>query len=470
METTFRSERDQLGTLEISAEDPRGIHTHRALANFALSGRPTHRRLIRAYALVKQAACRANLELGYLDEGRARAIDRVCGEIAAGMHEGLFTVDALQGGAGTSTNMNLNEVIANLAARDCGKEVLPLEHVNLHQSTNDTYPTALKVCLIGMVREAAEAAAALQGELQKKEAEFGGVVTLGRTELQSAVPMTLGAQFSAFAEAAGRDRWRTFKCEERLRVVNLGGTAVGTGLAAPRRYIFRVTDILRELSGCPLARAENLVDQTANIDNLVEVAGIVGAGAANLIKTARDLRFLDQAGEIELPAAQAGSSIMPGKVNPVICEAVIQAGMRIRADALLVAEAAGQGSLQINEYLPLVADALTESLDLYANAARALARHVSGVRANEAACRDHAYQSPMLVTALLPVTGYEGARALLEEYRSLAARQGEAGAPPSLGDFLRQRLGEKAERALSPAALSALGYPENESEAKEVPS
>ena len=467
---TTRVERDQLGEMTLEAGDLLGIHTRRAMDNFRLSGRAVSPRLVRAYALVKKACARANAETGWLDPDIAGAIERAADEVASGVHDALFSIDALQGGAGTSTNMALNEVLANRATEFLSAEssrvqpadtraagfpsraVSPLDHVNLHQSTNDTYPTALKVCLIGLVREAAGAAQVLQGELQKKEKEFARVVTVGRTETQPAVPMTLGAEFSAFAECVGRDRWRAFKCEERLRVVNLGGTAVGTALASPRRYVFCATDLLREIAGYPLARAENLIDQTANSDALVEVAGIFQAAASNLVKVSRDLRFLAHSGELLLPAVQAGSSIMPGKVNPVILEAAIQCGMRMRASLSVVAEAASQGTLQINEYLPLVADAMIESLELYVAAAGTLARHVSGIRADEAVCARLVDSNPMTVTAFVPLVGYDGAKTLLDEWRA------DARALP-LRAFLAERLGsETVEKTLSPAALTSLGF------------
>jgi aspartate ammonia-lyase len=460
-----RTEHDLLGTMEIPAGDLRGIHTFRAMANFSLAGRPVHWRLVRAYALVKKACAEANRELGLLNGKRADAISVACDEIARGEHSGFFTTDALQGGAGTSTNMNLNEVIANRAnallglspGTYAGDGVHPLDNVNLHQSTNDTYPTALKVCLIGLLHETAASAADLQGALQRKEKEFAPIVTVGRTELQDAVPMTLGAIFSSFAECAGRDRWRTFKSEERLRVVNLGGTAVGTGLTAPRSYIFRVTDILRNLTGLPLARAENLVDATANIDSLVEVTGILAAFASDLGKIARDIRFLAQKGEIVLPALQAGSSIMPGKVNPVACEAVIQAAMRARANASLVAEAASEGTLQINEYLPLVADAMIETLELTSGAARMLALHVDGITANADECNRHLADNPTIITAFLPLIGYERTQEILAEYRARDASQERQ----TIRDFLSEKIGtETVNRILSAESLSALGHRE----------
>lgn len=454
-----RTEHDLLGNLDIPRGALRGIQTIRAEANFPLSGRKVHRRLIRAYALVKKACALANRELGYLDERRAVAMLAACDEIAVGSLDDEFTTDALQGGAGTSTNMNLNEVIANRAntllgmppGSYSGNGVHPLDHVNLHQSTNDTYPTALKVCLIGMLRDLATAAARLQGALQDRERAFSGIVTIGRTELQAAVPMTLGAEFSAFAECIGRDRWRTFKCEERLRTVNLGGTAVGTGLTAPRRFIFRVTDILRELTGFGLSRAENFVDQTANTDSFAEVSGILKAHAADLTKIAGDLRFLGQSGEIHLPALQAGSSIMPGKVNPVLLEAILQAGLRVRMNDAMIGEAVAHGSLQINEFMPLIADAMTESLDLLRQADLMLAAHVGQIEADEDKCRDLFDANPMIVTALLPYIGYEKASSLLAEYQAL----GEG----TLREFLSSRLGAgEVDRIFSPAELSALGF------------
>ena len=466
-----RIEHDLIGEREIPRGELTGIHTLRAAENFRISGRPTAIELIRAYALVKKACATANRETGFLDAARSDAICRACDEVASGALDRYFALDALQGGAGTSTNMNVNEVIANRANQFLGLEpgdragngVHPLDHVNLHQSTNDTYPTALKVALIALIREAAGAAAILQGSFQKKEKEFADVVTIGRTELQAAVPMTLGAIFSSFSEAAGRDRWRTFKCEERVRTVNLGGTAVGTGLAAPRAYIFRVTDALRAITGYPLARAENLVDQTANADALVEIAGILSAFATSLIKEARDIRFLAHEGDIAIPAIQAGSSIMPGKVNPVVCEAVIQAGMRARSSLTLVGEAAAHGTLQINEYLPLVADALIESLHLIAAAARSLSALVEGVEANASACRARVDANPIIVTAFLPSIGYERAQELLAEYHSGAnASTGANANGETVRAFLARKLGQDVvDRVLSSDALSALGFPDS---------
>ena len=452
-----RTEHDLLGELAVPADALYGIHTTRALANFRLSGRAVSPVLIRALALVKKACALANRELGFQTAAKADAISRACDEIAEGQLADQFQLDTLQGGAGTSTNMNLNEVIANRALELLGEvrgdyaKVHPIEDVNQHQSTNDVYPTALKIAAIFGLRELSAALAALQGSFQRKEKEFSGIVKLGRTEMQDAVPLTLGAEFSAFAEAFARDRWRTFKAEERLRVVNLGGTAVGTGLVAPRSYIFLAIEKLRTVTGLGLTRAENLVDATANADCYAEVAGILNACAANFIKISRDLRLLHLLGEIRLPAVQVGSSIMPGKVNPVIAEAVLQAGMRARADGVLVAEAAGAGTLQINECLPLLAAALLDQITLLRHAAGMLAPHVDGIVADAEICRRHLDQSPSLITVFLPRIGYEQAQAWLAEFK--------AGSGTDLRAFLVGKLGrEIVEQALSPENLMALGF------------
>jgi aspartate ammonia-lyase len=468
-----RREEDLLGVREVPASVYWGIHTERAIENFPLSGRKVHPSLIRALALVKKACAAANAELGYLAPEKGQAIMAACDEIAAGGLADQFPLDALQGGAGTSTHMNINEVIANRAIELFGGRrgdyglIHPLETVNLHQSTNDVYPTALKIAAIQGLRRVSHAVAGLQGAFQEKEQTFGAIVKIGRTELQEAVPMTLGAEFSAFAEAFSRDRWRTYKGEERLRVVNLGGTAIGTGLTAPRDYIFLVIEKLREFTGMGLARGENLTGETANADVFVEVSGTLKALAANLVKISNDLRLLNFTGEIRLPPVQAGSSIMPGKVNPVIPEAVIQAGLRAMANDAIISDAVSRGTWQINEFLPLIADAFLEALNLLTAAADLLATHVRELSADEVRCRGFFDRSPMIVTALLPVIGYERATELIREfYRTASPPEATAApsgpAPPgfrSIHAFLEERLGrDLVRRALDPYNLTALGY------------
>jgi aspartate ammonia-lyase len=457
-----RLETDSLGTREVPASSYWGIHTLRAVENFPSTGRRLHPGLIAALGDVKKACAMTNAELGFLDDAKAAAIITACDEVASGRWNDEFPVDALQGGAGTSTNMNANEVIANRASEILGggrgdeSLVHPIADVNLHQSTNDVCPTALRVAAIRRIRLLAEAVARLQGALQRKEQEFAAIVKMGRTELQEAVPMTLGMEFSAWAEAAGRDRWRTFKCEERLRVVNLGGTAIGTGITAPTDYIFLVADRLREITGLPLARAENLVGATSSSDVLVEVSGILKTHAANLLKLSNDLRLLGLLGEIRLPALQAGSSIMPGKINPVLMEMTSQVALKVMANDFLVSEAASRSHLQISEFLPLAADSLLDSIDLLIAIDQRLAPHVDAITADPERCLGYVTGGVTLVTALVPKIGYPAAAAVAREFQSMAAAGGGVG---SFVQLLEERYGrEVAESVIDPSRVAMLGF------------
>jgi aspartate ammonia-lyase len=460
----MRIEKDLLGELAVPKDAYWGIHTARALKNFPLSGRPADGELIRAMALVKIACARANRDLGLLDATVASAIEEAAHDLAEGRLPGTVIVDALQGGAGTSLNMNVNEVIANRAEERLGglrgqhRLVHPLDHVNLHQSTNDVFPTALKVAAIAWLKRLEKAVAALQTAFQDKERAFADVIKMGRTQLQDAVPITLGAEFSAWAEALGRDRWRVFKCEERLRVVNLGGTAVGTGVTAPRDYIFTVVDRLRELTGFGLSRAENLMDATQNVDPFVEVSGILKAHAVNLFKISSDLRLLSSGpragfGEIRLPAVQAGSSIMPGKVNPVIAEAVGQTALMVIGNDTALTLAAQSGQLELNAFVPLIAHALLENLSLLTNACTIFReRCVEGIEANAEAMADQVHRSWATVVALVPHLGYEAATEIAKVAR-------ETGRPVT--EIVAERgLLDPATLAalLSPEAMTALGH------------
>lgn len=424
MTTPSRTETDLLGSLDVPADVLWGIHTLRALQNFPLAGRPVHRGLVHAYGAVKLAAARANHELGWWDDAKFAAIEAACQEMIQGRLDAWIVVDALQGGAGTSTNMNVNEVLANRALQLTGRRlgdyatINPHDDINLHQSTNDTYPTALRVAAIVGLRELQAKVVALLEAFQQKEREFAGVVKIGRTELQDAVLTTLGREMGAYAEALARDRWRIYKCEERLRVVNLGGTAIGTALGAPRQYVFRVVEHLRSITGLGLARAENLMEATQNADALVEVSGILRALASSLLKIAGDLRLLSSGphaglGEIRLPPRQAGSSIMPGKVNPVIPEAVSQAAIAVAGNDQMIFQAVSAGNLELSQFLPLVADCLLGSLDLLARACDVFARLcVAGIEADVEQCRRHVHNSTATLTALIERIGYDAAEHL----------------------------------------------------------
>ena len=428
-QAAFRIEHDLLGERQVPQHALHGIHTERARENFALAGRPVHPALVVAYGDVKLACALTSRALGAWGEepAKADAIERACREMAAGLLTRHVSVDCLQGGAGTSTNMNVNEVLANRALELLGEapgrygRVSPLDDLNRHQSTNDTFPTALRVAAIRQLRVLEARIVSLQEAFQALEKRFAHVVKVGRTEMQDAVLTTLGREMAAYAEAFNRDRWRIYKCEERLRVVNLGGTAIGTGLTAPRAFIFRVVDTLREVTGIGLARAENLIEATQNADVFVEVSGILTACATSLLKVATDLRLLSSGpeaglGEIRLPERQAGSSIMPGKVNPVIPEAVSQAAMLVMGYDVVIAQACAAGSLELNPFLPLVAACLLESCDLLARAADTFRRHcVEGIEADEARCRRHVEGCTAVATALVPALGYEAACRVAEE-------------------------------------------------------
>jgi len=423
-----RTEKDLLGSKQIPADALWGIHTARAVENFQLSGRMIHPELIKAFGDVKLACAQTSIQLGFWKENdlKAGAIEKACFEMSQGLLDAHILVDALQGGAGTSTNMNVNEVIANRALQILGEKsgnyeiVSPLDDINLHQSTNDTYPTAMKIASIRLLRKLEQNVLALQESFQQKEREFSHIVKIGRTQLQDAVLTTLGREMSAYAEAFNRDRWRIYKCEERLRVVNLGGTAIGTGLGAPKQFIFRVVDRLRENTNIGLARAENLIDGTQNTDVFVEVSGILKAHATNLLKISNDLRLLSSgpnAGfcEIILPAKQAGSSIMPGKVNPVIPEAVAQIAIRVMGNDQIISQASSAGNLELNQFMPLIADTLLENLTLLVNASVIFREHcVDGIIANEEVCKRNVENSTATITALIPKIGYEKASEIVK--------------------------------------------------------
>ncbi len=459
----YRKEKDLIGEYKVPINAYYGIHTRRAMENFDFTNYKIDFELIKSLAYVKKAAALSNYELGYLEKNKALAIIQATDEIIEGKFLEEFPVDPLQGGAGTSTNMNINEVIANRAIERLGGQkgdytiVHPLDDVNMHQSTNDVYPTAIKIAAINLLRKLNLSIAELQGAFQEKEKEFSNILKIGRTELQEAVPITLGAEFSAFAEAISRDRWRTFKCEERLRVVNIGGTAVGTGLTVPKEYIFLVIEKLRQLTGLGLSRGENLMGETANADSFVEVSGILKAYANNLIKIANDLRLMNLLKEINLPELQAGSSIMPGKVNPVLLEAAMQIGYKVLSNDQIIFMACSNGSFQIVEFLPLLSFALIESLNLLIKVSLKLADFIKGITANKEICENSLKKSYSLITALLPLLGYDKATELV--------KIAKAENIDNIFEFLKDRLGEKlVNKIFTPQVLTALGYTEEQIE------
>lgn len=415
----YRVESDCLGEMKIREDSYYGINTVRAQENFNISSFKVNRLLIRAIAAVKKAAVQTNLELGYIEEDKAEAIAKACSEVIEDILPCEYELDAYQGGAGTSTNMMVNEVVANRALEIMGCSqgdydfIHPNDDVNRGQSTNDVYPTALRIAVLQLLNRLTETTADLQQALQEKEREFADIVKLGRTELQDAVPITLGQEFSAYAEALGRDRWRLYKIEERLKSINLGGTAVGTGLNTSQSYIFKVTRRLRQITGLSLSHAENMIDLTQNMDIFVEVSGLLKSLAVNLNKIANDIRLLSSGpgggfGELKIPKVQVGSSIMPGKVNPVICEMINQIYIEIISSDLALTQAAASGQLELNSFIPLIAHKLLSSMEILNKGIKNFnEKCIMGIKADRERIGEHLENSLATINNLLPVLGYD---------------------------------------------------------------
>ncbi|WP_276823512.1 aspartate ammonia-lyase [Mycolicibacterium mageritense] len=417
---TARAEQDSLGTLEVPASAYYGVHTARALANFPISGiaLSVYPLFVNALAAVKQAAAEANRDLGLLDDERAEAITAACREIAAGALHDQFVVDVVQGGAGTSTNMNANEVIANRALELLGagrgdyERLHPLEHVNRSQSTNDVYPTAIKVALQVQIAALHATMTDLAAAFGTKAAEFATVLKMGRTQLQDAVPMTLGQEFSTYAVMLAEDAERLQEAARLVTEINLGGTAIGTGLNAHPRYAALVCEKLSAITGFQLSTAGNLVEATQDVGAFVQVSGVLKRTALKLSKICNDLRLLSsgpRAGfnEINLPAVQAGSSIMPGKVNPVIPEVVNQVAFEVVGNDVTISMAAEAGQLQLNAFEPIIAHCLFQSLAHLDAACRTLRdRCVLGITANRERLYESVTNSIGVITALNPYIGY----------------------------------------------------------------
>lgn len=427
----MRYEKDALGTCAIPKDALYGINTARAAKNFPLGYKRTDASLVAAVLLVKQAAARTHLSLCEESErAKFQAIAAACDALEREFPESggdYFLTEALQGGAGTSLNMNVNEVVANCALLLLDKKpgdyafVHPLDDVNRGQSTNDVCPTALRIAAIQKIRLLSEACAKLQQALQEKENEFQDIEKLGRTEWMDAVPICLGEEFGSYAQAIARDRWRIYKVEERLRQVNLGGTAVGRADNANHRYRFRVIEELRRLTGLGLAAAEYPMDLTQNNDVFVEVSGLLKALAVNLMKIAGDFRIMNSGprggiGELRLAAMQQGSTIMPGKVNPVIPEMVMQCAMRIIANDTAITMAAAHGELELNAFFPLIADTLLESLTLSERAVTLFREKcVESVQADAKNCKRHLETSAAFAVRFTEALGYDTVARVVRE-------------------------------------------------------
>jgi aspartate ammonia-lyase len=418
-----RTEKDSIGEMEIAADADYGIHTARAVENFPLTGITLSHfpELIESLAMVKKAAALANRDFGKLPPQIAAAIVSACDLIIAGDGHEHFVVDMLQGGAGTSTNMNANEVIANIALKLLGRSrgdyagVNPNDHVNLSQSTNDVYPTAVRLTVLRACPELIQCQRLLKDALMAKALEFDDVIKVGRTQLMDAVPMRLGSEFRAFAVTIGEDIDRLGEFGALLREVNLGGTAIGTGINAPEGYSERVIRNLAEVSGVPLVPAADLIEATSDLGAFVTFSSVLKRIAVKLSKICNDLRLLNSGpraglGEIRLPAVQAGSSIMPGKVNPVIPEVVNQIAYQVIGNDLTVTLAAEAGQLQLNAMEPVLVLNILQSMRMLIRGMSVLREKcIVGIEADRERCQELLEGSLVTVTALNPYIGYDAA-------------------------------------------------------------
>ena len=413
-----RLEHDSIGTKEVPAEAYYGVQTLRAAENFYITGMNMHPELINSVAQIKKAAAITNFEVGRLDKKRTDAIVRACDEIISGRLHDQFIVDPIQGGAGTSLNMNANEVIANRAVEILGGRkgdysiVNPNDHVNYGQSTNDVFPSCGRITALKLLNRAKEQLERLYGALMEKAEEFDDVIKMGRTQLQDAVPIRLGQEFRAYATAIRRDITRFEHAKEEMSSLNLGGTAIGTGLNADVQYLQKVVKNIALVSGLDLVQSYDLIDATQNLDGYTSISGAVKTCAVNLSKMSNDLRLMSSGPrcgfqEINLPAKQNGSSIMPGKVNPVIPEVMSQAAFCIMGNDVCITMAAEAGQLELNYAEPVLYHKLFESINALAGAVETFVDNcVSGITANAERCQSLVDGSVGIITAICPQVGY----------------------------------------------------------------
>lgn len=426
-EMEFRVEKDSIGTKDVPENVYYGVQSLRAAENFHITGLNMHPEIINSLAYIKKAAAITNCEAGLLDKRRTQAIVQACDEILEGKFREDFIVDPIQGGAGTSLNMNANEVIANRAIEILGGKkgdysvVNPNDHVNCGQSTNDVIPTAGKMTSLRLLKKLKKQLLRLHSALEQKADEFDSVIKMGRTQLQDAVPIRLGQEFKAYSVAILRDLNRMDKAMDEMRTLNMGGTAVGTGLNADESYLRRIVPNLSEISGMDLVQAYDLIDTTQNLDSFVAVSGAVKACAVTLSKIANDLRLMSSGpragfGEINLPAKQNGSSIMPGKVNPVIPEVVNQVAFNAIGNDMTITMAAEAGQLELNAFEPIIFYCLFQSIDTIAYAVNTFVDNcVIGITANETRCRYFVENSVGIITAICPYVGYQKAAEIAKE-------------------------------------------------------
>ena len=415
----YRVEKDSIGVKDIPEEVYYGVQTLRAAENFHITGLNMHPEIINSLAYIKKASAITNCEVGILEKKKAQAIVQACDEIIEGKFHDDFIVDPIQGGAGTSLNMNANEVIANRAIEILGGKkgdytiVNPNDDVNCGQSTNDVIPTAGKMTSLHLLQNLKKQLLRLYDALNEKAKEFDHVIKMGRTQMQDAVPIRLGQEFKAYSVAIMRDIHRMDKAMDEMRTLNMGGTAIGTGINADENYLRRIVPNLSEISGMEFIQAFDLIDATQNLDSFVAVSGAVKACAVTLSKMSNDLRLMSSGpragfGEINLPAKQNGSSIMPGKVNPVIPEVVNQVAFNIIGNDMTITMAAEAGQLELNAFEPIIFYCMFQSIDTLGYAVETLVDNcIVGITANEERCRQLVENSVGIITAICPHVGYE---------------------------------------------------------------
>jgi len=473
----MRTESDFIGNKEIPKGALWGIHSLRAQENFP-DQTPFHKEWYMAVGIVKKACYKTylgflkgidrkfpNQEFPFqlIDKNLIENLQNVASEINDGAHFENFIVPAIQGGAGTSINMNVNEIISNRALQIAGKDIGdyskidPFEHANVFQSTNDVIPTSLKIAAIRLLQELEESINQLRLAVEKTESNYRNVLRQGYTQMQAAVPSSYDKLFSTYNNALSRDWWRVSKCFERIKEVNLGGGAIGTGLSIPRFFIMEVVPNLQKLTGLPITRSENLSDATANQDGFVEVHAILKAHAVNLEKMVSDLRLLGsdlfQNREVHLPQKQVGSSIMPGKVNPVIPEFVISSTHKIYANDMMISNLSGQGCLDLNAYLPSIGHALLDSIKLLIASNKTLAENLyKELKIKSNPIEDSLLKNPSVATALSPYVGYHKAAKLAKEMKKYQISILEANEKLKIIDV------QSLEKLIKPEELLKLGF------------
>ena len=427
MERIFRLESDSIGQREVPIDAYYGVQTLRAYENFKISGTKTHLEFIKAIVEIKKAAAITNGNAGVIDKKIADAMEKACDEILSGKYLDNFIVDAVQGGAGTSFNMNANEVVSNRAIEILGGQkgdysiVHPNDHANCGQSTNDVFPSAGKIATVRLLKKAIDALEIFYAAIMEKSVQFKDVIKMGRTEMQDAVPISFGQSFTAYAQAVKRDIKRFNSAIEELSKLNMGGTAIGTGINADGEYIKNIVPNLATVTGLKLTQAEDLVDATQNLDCFVFVSGIVKSCATTLSKIANDLRLMSSGprtgfAEINLPAKQNGSSIMPGKINPVIPEVINQIAFNVIGNDTTITMAVEAGQLELNAFEPIIFYCLFESLETLTNGIKVFTKDcIEGLTVNQEVCEDEVERSIGIVTALCPFIGYTKASYLAKK-------------------------------------------------------